>query len=182
MDKNRVQKLIFGILVVSGIGYAYFTYVFSNQVIKIDTFQVKIEEKAKKLSELDMIRKDIKGNTDKLSKMENELKDIGKQIPNANQINQLNLELYYYVKAHNLQISNLEAQGKETEAGKKYGKQPIRVNVTGKKQDIIDFINYLKASPIKMKITQGDLRIISVEEWSLNMKVETYYMKEKGEK
>lgn len=179
MNKDKVQKFILFILVVSGIGYAYFTYVFSAQVMKIDDFQTEIEEKTTKLSELDMIRKDIKGNTDKLSNMGKEMEEISKQIPKANQINQINLELYYYVKSHNLKISNLEARGKETETGKEYGRQPIKISVTGKKQDITDFINYLRASKVKMKITNCSVRIINVEEWSLDMNVDTFFMKEK---
>jgi len=182
LDKERAQKLIFLILVVLGIGYAYYTYVFCSQVAQIDELQTKLEEQNKKHTELDMVRNNIKGYTDKLANMNKELEEIDKEIPNTNNINQLNLNLYYYVKSHNLKITNLEAQGKETDESKEYGKQPIQISVAGKKQDMIDFINYLKRNPIKMIIENCSVKIMSVEDWSIEMKVNTYFMVKKEKK
>jgi len=181
LDKKRVQKLIFLILVVLGIGYAYYTYVFCSQVAQIDKLQTTLEEKNKKCAELDMARNDIKGYTDKLANMKNELEEIDKELPNANHINQLNMNLYYYVKSHNLKITNLEAQGKETNKNKEYCKQPIQISASGKKQDMINFINYLKRNPIKMIITNCSVKVMSIEDWAIDMKVYTYFMNVKGE-
>lgn len=180
-DKAKMEKLIFMIIIASGIGYAYYTYVFCGQIAHLQEQEKELENKTAKVSELRDVKKDIVRSREKLANLESELLRTNQQIPDAGRLSRFNMELYYYIKSHNLKVSNLEAKTRDI-SPKTYGKQPIEMSVTGKKQDIIDLFSYLRKAPIKIKITECAANIMDTEGMAVSIKLNTFFMLEKGEK
>ncbi|MGE5328866.1 MAG: type 4a pilus biogenesis protein PilO [Deltaproteobacteria bacterium] len=179
LDKGKIEKYIFIIITICGIGYAYYTYVFCGQIGVLQDLEKEFKAKNSKITELQNVKKNIVKSEKKLADMESELLKIDRQIPNAGRLSQFNMEIYYYIKAHNLKISNIEAKTKDT-SQKNYGKQPIEISVAGKKQDILDLIDYFKESPIKTKITEFTANVMDVEDLTVNIKLNTFFSLKKG--
>jgi len=180
LDKAKIEKLLFIIIAVCGVGYAYYTYVFCGQITRLHELEKELDDKTSAVAELRTVKKNIAKSREKLANMESEFLEIDQQIPNASRLSKFNMELYYYIKAHNLKVSNLEAKTRDT-SPKDYGKQPIEISVAGKKQDIIDLFTYFKEAPIKIKVTECAANIMDTEDLAINIKLNTFFILKEGE-
>lgn len=174
MSKRRIEILIFVLILLAGWIYGYYKYVLSNQLSKIKDYKQKVESSQVSIKTLREIKNNKKGTLDKISVMEKELETLNKAIPDFNNGTDLNLQIYYAIKARGLTMKNLEPQNITMSKG--YGYQNISVNVSGKRKNITEFIKFLQDNPREIKINEAVIRLKSIDELEVNLKLQIFFI------
>lgn len=171
MNIKRTEIAIFVLLMLGAGIYMYYSYVFSFQLVKMEAYGKQLKSAQLELHALERLNKTEVAS--KITSMENSLKNIDASIPNSVDINDLSLKLYYYIKAHNLNLGMMEPQ--ETVKGKDYSAQTISMNVSGKRNTVLEFIKFLQNYPQKLKISGAIITITNDTDISARFKIEALY-------
>lgn len=178
MNKKKIQALILFLILLAGFSYAYYNYVLSRQLNVIKEYETDIQKYQADLDRAREIQNDKKNALNKIAKLEKELEGLNKVLPDAGYASQADLEIYNILKnseQRGLKVTNANPKDIEEEKGKKYSYKEINITVSGKKEELINFIKYLQQYRQAVKIKETKVRLINSEELEANMRINIYF-------
>lgn len=176
MQKSKAEKIILVLLVLGGVLYGYYRYFLVSQLNEIKRLESEVLSKNESYKSVIEIRKDTEGFEKKLEEKQEELKSLNKKILNEDDKEQFNMDIYNYLKEHQLKTINNDPKQKDKTDEMEYNQYALFVRISGKKENIIEFIKYLKGMERKVRISNFALKVLNSEEWEAEMDVEIFYM------
>ena len=176
MDK-KTQVFILAFLLLIGLGYGYYEFVFSGQLEQIKRAEAMVIKNQSDIIELRQIQQNKESSLNKIDSLNKELVEINKALPDTSDLANFNIELYYLIKQQDVNITSVEPGNINDE--KEYGckSQDIDISMEGNTKDIAEFINYLKQYPRKVKIKAADIKVLNVEQVQMDMTIQVFFLK-----
>jgi len=172
MKKSKIETIIILLLVIGGIVFGYYKYVFHDQLVKIIEMKKEVKNNEAILLKLREIMQDKNGTMTKIAKYENEAAVLDKAIPQGTSNYDFILQLYNTIKSYGLTAKNLEPQKSSSDKG--YISQTVNIVVSGKKDNILNFIKYLQDNPRRIQIKEFSIKDINVNEADANLKINIF--------
>jgi len=172
MKKSKIETIIILLLVIGGIVFGYYKYVFHDQLVRIIEMKKEVKNSETNLLKLREIMQDKNGTMQKIAKYENEASALDKAIPQGTSNYDFILQLYNTVKSYGLTSKNLEPQKASSDKG--YISQTVNILVSGKKNSILNFIKYLQDNPRRIQIKEFSIKEINVDEADATLKINIF--------
>lgn len=176
MKKNKIETILFIMLLIGGLGYGYYKYVLSGQIADINAKKKVVTVAQDQLESLRKISDDKKGKLREIAKMERQIVVLDKAIPQVANNYEFNMAIFNKIKAYGLNIKNLEPQNPITANG--FESQIVNISVSGRRDKVLEFIKYLQDNERKIEIKEATIREVNANELEVVLKVNTYYVKQ----
>ena len=175
MTKQRVKYLIFALLLLGGLTYAYYENILSSQLKKVSEISKTKEQSQSELNKLREIHKNRKAVLNGISGMEEELELLNKSIPDSSDAYNFGFEIYNTLKKWG--FTKGTPHPKDMINNGEYFSQSFELEISGERTKLLDFIKYLQKHPRKIKIKQASIKVKNAEELDVTLVIEVFYMK-----
>lgn len=172
MNKSKIESILFILLLIGAIIFGYYKYIFQEQLETIHKAKKDIAANQVVLTKLQAIMKDKNGTLLAIAKAENKAAVLDKAIPLSSSNYDFNLQLFNTIKAYGLVSKNLQPQTPVKSAG--FTSQTINIQVSGKTNNVLNFISFLQNNPRRIQIIEASIRQPSVDEMDANIKINIY--------
>lgn len=173
--EKRIEVWVLILIIFTGLAYGYYEYVLKEQIADIQRYQKLVEERRSERDTLYDIKQNKQAKLDKIAKRQAELAELDKAVPDSDDSADFNIQLYYIIKNLGLNVKNVEPGDIITANG--YSGKNIRVMVNGSRNDIANFVDFLKKYPRKIKITSANIKVLNVNELQVEMNIQVFFIK-----
>lgn len=175
MTKKRVQYLIFALLLLGGLTYAYYENILSNQLEKVSEISKTKEQSQSELNKIREIHKNRKAVLNGISGKEEELELLNKSIPDSGDAYNFGFEIYNTLKKWG--FSKGIPHPKDTVNSGEYFSQSFELEISGERTKLLNFIKYLQKHQRKIKIKQASIKVKNAQDLDVILVIEVFYMK-----
>lgn len=175
MNKEKIQKIIFAVIVFLGVGYGVYEYYLSisNERIEVLNHEYKFKyEQAKKLEVWSEKKTEAKRM---INDYEKQIKQLDQIIPSKSESGNITMEMYKLIKEGNIKAENVDMSF-PTE-NEKFNITRFSIQLSGTLDEIKSAINYFKGFDRKLVIKSFYIQA-NPKNYSGRIEVDLYSMKD----
>jgi len=173
MKNKKVKNLILGLLIVCIVGYVYYYYYLSFEIIKINTIKQQIDNRKNTIQQLTQKRQTIDSEIKEIKAQNEKLND---EIPDIYDKKILIAYFYNLIKQYNLSSDRISfSEPEKPEQGCR--KVSVNFKVNGDNETIKDFIREIENDKRKFNVKQVNVGQTESGIYSCNLSVEFYSIK-----